>query len=93
VATIRTVEREIFQVEGVEVRILHGRDRRDVRSDKTGIPGYRYKRGFPGARTVKDWIDVRFAKSYPGFDVEVVKPDGNAAHGGMRLDNLRGRYG
>jgi hypothetical protein len=64
-ATIKTVEREIFRVEGIEVRILHGRDGRDVRSDKTGVPGYRYKRGFPGHRSVSVWTTTRFTPSYP----------------------------
>jgi hypothetical protein len=89
-ATVERVERQIAKVEGFNVRIRHGRDNRDVRGDKTGIPGYDYKRRLGGARNVKDWREGRFARRYPGYAVDVLKEDGTVAHGGTLLDNVRG---
>ncbi len=80
-ATIRSVEHQIHQLEGFRVRMLHGRDRRDVRSDKTNIPGYGYQRQLTGSKTVKEWRDGRFRTRYPGFDVEVLDVDGNVSIG------------
>jgi hypothetical protein len=40
VATIGQVEKRISDVEGFRVRILHGRDRRDVRSDRARLKQY-----------------------------------------------------
>jgi len=91
-ATIRAVERQIRRVEGFEVRILHGRDRRDVRGDKAGVHGYAYHRQIKGSKNVREWRDGRFAERYPGFEVEVLKADGTVAHGRMLLTKVRDSY-
>lgn len=88
-ATIRHVEKQIEALEGFAVRIRHGRDGRDVRSDKQNTPGYRYARAMAGSKTVKDWRDGRFASSYPGYSVEVLTVDGKVAHGRTLLATLR----
>lgn len=54
VATIKSVEKKIEAVEGFRVTIKHGRDGRDVRSDKQGIPQYSYERAAKGRMSVKD---------------------------------------
>ena len=91
-ATIRSVERQIYRVDGFRVRILHGRDRRDVRGDKEGVPGYTYERAMKGDANVTQWRRQRFARSYPGFNVEVLRPDGTTAHGATLLSTLRRGY-
>lgn len=89
VATIRSVESQIQRLEGFAVRIRHGRDGRDVRSDKAKIPGYDYQRQLDGAKTVRQWRDGRFRRRYPGFEVDVIRADGHVAHGGTLLATLR----
>ena len=89
---IQSIERQIRKVEGFEVRILHGRDLRDVRSDKRGIPGYRYVRMMKHDATVLQWRKQRFGQSYPGYRVEVLRADGRVAHGAMLLGTVRDGY-
>lgn len=91
-ATIRSVERQIFKIDGFRVRILHGRDRRDVRGDREGVPGYHFARAMKHDANVAQWKRQRFARSYPGFTVEVLRGDGTAAHGATRLGTVRGDY-
>lgn len=91
-ATIRSIERQIYRVEGFRVRILHGRDRRDVRGDKEGVPGFTYERAMKNDANVVQWRRQRFAQRYPGYNVEVLRADGTTAHGGTRLGTLRRGY-
>ena len=70
---------------------MHGRDGRDVRGDKQHTPGYKFQRRMAGSKTVKEWRDGRFRKTYPGYDVEVLTADGRVAHGRTLLDTLRRR--
>ena len=88
-ATIKQVEAKIAEVEGFEVRILHGRDGRDVRSDKTNVKQYNYRRALKNSKNVKDWRDGRFARTYPGFAVEVLNANGRPAHGRTLLATVR----
>jgi hypothetical protein len=92
VATIRSIERQIYKIEGFRVRILHGRDRRDVRGDKEGVPGFTYERAMKNDATVVQWRHQRFARKYPGYKVEVLRADGLTAHGGMLLSTVRRGY-
>jgi hypothetical protein len=91
-ATIKQVEARIFNVEGFEVRLLHGRDARDVRSDKANVKQYGYERALSGSKSVKDWRDGRFAAQFPGFTVQVLMADSKPAHGRSRLDTVRNSY-
>lgn len=88
-ATIEQVEKRIFEVEGFTVRIRHTRDRRDVRSDKSNVKQYGYKRALKHSKTVKDWREGRFARSYPGFEVDALRADRRVAHGGTLLGTVR----
>jgi hypothetical protein len=91
-ATVKQVERRIEKIEGFRVQILHGRDRRDVRSDKGGVTQYPYERALKGSTHVKAWRDHRFAKHYPGFEVQVLDASGHVAHGGTLLTTVRDSY-
>jgi hypothetical protein len=92
VATIRQVEQRIRDVEGFKVRIRYGRDSRDVRSDKGKVKQYTYRRALKNSKTVKDWRDGRFARTYPGFTVEVLHSGNEVAHGRTLLGTVRDGY-
>lgn len=42
--------------------------------------------------TVNEWKKVRFAKSYPGFEVVVIDGDGNSITGQSKLGTVRDTY-
>jgi hypothetical protein len=91
VANIRSIESRIQKVEGFRVRILYERGR-DVRSDRSNLPGYPYERALKNASSVRDWADRRFRTAYPGFDVEVVNAAGGKVHGRTKLATVRDTY-
>ena len=91
-ATVKHVERRIEKVEGFRVQILHGRDRRDVRSDKGGVTQYPYERALKGSSNVSAWRDHRFAVHYPGFEVDVLDASGHVVHGRTLLTTVRDTY-
>jgi len=91
-ATVKQVERRIEKIEGFQVQILHGRDRRDVRGDKSGVTQYPYERALKGSNHVKAWRDHRFAMHYPGFEVQVLNASGYVAHGDTLLTTVRDTY-
>jgi hypothetical protein len=92
VATIKQVEKRIYDVEGFEVRIRHGRDSRDVRSDKANVKQYGFKRALKNSKHVKEWRDGRFARTYPGFAVDVLVVNGAPVHGRTKLGTVRDGY-
>ena len=89
-AKIKAVEKRMLDIEGFDVQFCQ--NGKDVRSDRTGIPQYPYERAAKDEITVSDWRGTRFFPNYPGFTVEVLDGDGNFAHGGMKLGNLRDPY-
>jgi hypothetical protein len=91
-ASVRQVERKIEKIEGFQVQILHDRDRRNVRSDKTGVTQYSYERALKGSKNVREWRESRFAKHYPGFEVQVLDAAGYTAHGRTLLTTVRDTY-
>jgi hypothetical protein len=92
VATIKQVEQRIFDVEGFEVLIRYGRDHRNIRSDKSHVRQYQYKRALKNSKNVKDWQEGRFADSFPGFIVDVLDAHGNKTHGRTLLGTVRDTY-
>ena len=88
-ATIKTVEREIFTLEGFAVIIRYEQTGRDVRADRERLPGYRYERAAPERYTVAEWIEKRFKKRFPGFAATVYRANGAKAGGGTKLKSLR----
>jgi hypothetical protein len=96
VTTVKHVERSIRDVEGFRVRLLYtspGRKRgKDVRGDREEMPSYTFTRGARDDWTVAEWVHKRFARSYPGFDVEVLDGHGQPAHGRTKLATVRRSY-
>ncbi len=92
--SIDKIEREIRALEGFDVKILHSLGKRDVRSDKENVPGYRKKhiRMARNTHTIGDWIRLRFSPDYPGFAVKVLKADGSVAGAKSLLGKLRAGY-
>ena len=89
-ASIARLEDDIWKLEGFKVTIRWPQTKRDVRDDKKKIPGYPYERKAKNEWTVADWRRERFDRHYPGFDVDVLKPDGSKSKG--KLSRLRGSY-
>ena len=67
-------------------------DSRDVRSDKSSVKQYSYKRALKHSKSVKAWRDSHFTRTYPGFTVEVLDASGNVAHGRTLLSTVRDSY-
>jgi hypothetical protein len=90
VATVGSVERQIRRVEGFPVTIRQlGRN---IRADRTGVPGYPFKRAAPDRENVTTWKRTRFRLRYPGFEVDVVGRDGRMVHGATLLATVRDEY-
>jgi hypothetical protein len=90
-ATIKTVERNIGNLEGFDVIIKHP-DGRDVRSDKENLPAYPFQKGAKGAMTAAQWFRKRFKQAYPGFSCDVLYATGEKASGNTKLSNVRDSY-
>lgn len=89
--SIKTVERQIGNLEGFDVRFCHP-DGRDVRGDKGNIPSYGYERAARNGMTVAAWRELRFTPSYPGFSCEVLDATGEVCHGSTLLSTVRDSY-
>jgi len=92
-ATIKRVENQISELEDFDV-IFTTEEGRDVRGDRTGIPGYlnKFENKAPGRMNVEGWKERRFRPIYPGFDVEILMADGTHAHGNTLLETVRASY-
>jgi len=92
-ATIERVENQIARIEGFSAVFLT-EDHRDLRGDRTGIPGYanRFRKKAPGRMTVEAWKARRFRAIYPGFEVEVLMANGLPARGNTFLETVRVSY-
>ena len=91
-ASVKTVERQVGNLEGFDVRFCHP-DGSDVRSDKTNIPLYRrFERAAKGTMSVSAWRDQRFKQPDPGFECEVLDANGDTCHGATLLSNVRDSY-
>jgi hypothetical protein len=95
-ATVEFTERRIKELEGFTVRFHYqGPARtkgRDVRGDRRDVPAYRYVARAKDTMTVAEWKEIRFAKEYPGFDVEVYDADDRSVHGRTLLSTVRATY-
>jgi hypothetical protein len=90
--TVKRVQSKIFRIEGFAVKILHGRDFRDVRDDRHGLRAYRFKNAASASMSVGAW-ERRFRQDYPGFAVEILTGKGKRADGRMHLATVRRSYG
>ena len=89
---LKTVQRKIHEVEGFEVRFTDRRTGRDIHDNLKGVPEYAYKRMAKNIWTVGGWKRLRFGKSYPGFDVDVLYASGKNCPGQTRLATVRDTY-
>lgn len=90
-STIRAIESRIAKVEGFRVKVVYETGK-DVRSDRASLPGYPYERMLKNSANVRDWIDIRFKATYPGFDVLVLDDGGRRMHGRTKLSTVRDTY-
>jgi hypothetical protein len=56
------------------------------------MPSYAFQRKAKDSMTVKQWIDQRFKKLYPGFRVEVLDWYGHVQHGKTQLERVRDSF-
>jgi hypothetical protein len=91
VPSVRQVESRIFDREGFRVTVRH-LDGRNVRGDRGNLPQYPFERAMKNRASVARWIAVRFLRTYPGFEVDVLKSSGERAHGRMLLSTVRDGY-
>ncbi len=92
-ATIERVENQIARIEGFRAVFLT-ENRRDLRGDRTGIPGYstHFAKKASGRMTVEGWKQRRFRPIYPGFDADVLMANGQPARGNAFLETVRRTY-
>ena len=89
-ASVGSVERQIRRVEGFPAAIRQlGRNLRD---DRTGLPGYPFHRAAADRMNVAAWKRTRFQPRYPGFEVDVLGRDGRSVHGATLLETVRAEY-
>lgn len=63
-----------------------------MRSDKTGVPSYRFGKAAKNDFTVAQWRDQRFKSVYVGYEVTVWFQNGDPAHGATKLSTVRQSY-
>ncbi len=84
-------ERLVSMVEGFNISICNG-DGANIRGDKEIPNTYTYQRMAKNSWTVSEWITARFLPLLAGFTVQVMKADGNVAHGSTLLATVRDSY-
>jgi hypothetical protein len=89
---LRTVQRQIQDIEGFRVKFRDRKTNRDVNDNHRGIPGYPYHKALKGICSVSEWKHLRFKECYPGFAVDVLNAGGSIANGKTRLWNVRDTY-
>lgn len=87
---VENVEKRIFDIEGFEAKILSP-DGKDVRGDASLPKQYEANRMTRNNLSVNDWKE-KFKTQYPGYDVEVLKGNGNKAAGQTKLSTVRDTY-
>jgi hypothetical protein len=88
---VKNVEKRIWDTEEFDV-IIRRAGGRDLRGDRTGIPMYPFDRRAKHNMTVAEWIERRFGRTYPGFEVDVLYGDGAPAPGNATLGTVRDTY-
>ena len=86
--TVKCVEAKIRTVEHFRADFM--KNGVNVHSRLEGIPQYSFSVAAPNHWTVAKWINDRFKKCYPGFDVKVYTSNGTVAVGNMSLSTVRG---
>lgn len=83
------IEKTIFNIEYFYVNIK--KDGRNVRSDAVLPINYVAERMTKNAMNVSSFRE-KFNKQFPGYDVDVLFPDGTVANGNTLLGTVRDRY-
>jgi hypothetical protein len=91
-STVKIFEAQVLHLEGFRIRIRHGRDNRDVRSDHRLPATYRYQRRARSEWTVTEYIKKRLSPTLPGYQVEVVTPNGRRVNGKTHLSRVRQQF-
>ncbi|HIZ80620.1 MAG TPA: hypothetical protein H9722_00820 [Candidatus Mediterraneibacter pullistercoris] len=89
VPKVKNIEKKIYDVEGFEVKVK--RDGKDVRGDMVLLAQYQGERMSKNSFSVKEWKD-KFRKQFPGYDVDVLKNNGEKASGQTKLATVRDTY-
>lgn len=94
--TVAFTESKIAAIERFAVRLRFagpGRSKgRDIRSDRTNVPSYPYRRAASSSITVAAWIQARFEPTFPGYAVDVLDGTGRAVSGRTQLSTVRATY-
>ena len=72
----KSVAEEIYAVEGFEVHFIS-----DDPKSAAYVDRYPYERAATSGWTVKKWRDRRWMPNYPGYEVEVLNPNGDPSAG------------
>ena len=91
-AKLMVVEHKIWETEKFAVTFRHLVNGADVKGNMQGIPQYPYTKEMKGSATVAGWKRLRFAKNYPGFEVDVLNGDGEPVTGQTALSTVRATY-
>lgn len=86
---VKNIEKKIYDVEGFEVRIK--KDGKDARDDLVLPKQYEAGRMSKNSFSVKEWTD-KFKKQFVGYDVDVMKSNGDKASGQTKLSTVRDTY-
>lgn len=89
-ATMGELEKQIFDIEGFNVRF--SRDGRKVRSDCGGFNDYSYKNAAYDNWTAKKWINTRAIDYVQNYEIEVLEFNGTVAANNRTLKKLRESY-
>lgn len=90
--TVKRVENQIFRREGFRVQFRDRRTGRNIRDGLEGIKSYPYTKMARNRWSVGRWKGERFNRCFPGFDVAVLRNDGQVAHGRTLLATVRDTY-
>lgn len=88
---LKTVETKIAMIEGFEIAFKDSNGR-DMRDDKPNIAQWPYDKQSKNDWTVNEWVNKKFKKIYPGFDVAVYDANEVQAKGQMKLSTIRDSY-
>lgn len=86
---VKNVEKKIYDVEGFEVKIK--KDGKDVRGDLVLPTQYQGARMSKNSFSVGEWKN-KFKKQFAGYDVDVLKNNGDKASGQTKLATVRDTY-
>lgn len=91
--TLATRRREVEQLEGFKIEVLHKGTKVDDK--KQGFPSYEdaFSNKSKDAATVNEWKASRFDKIFKDHTCRVLNGDGTVAHGNAELSTVRATYG